>query len=278
MIAMAIVPDTLVTPAMLQGEKASMRARFVAHLIWKDDDHVRVDVMSPTDDGAPGFQKTREVAFASADSKSEKGRAVGLIISELLRESPAVALLAKPEALPQPRARPPAVFGGLLTAERTRSGNWALGPALMCAFAASDAVALQVVGSATFGLASQYLDVGMGVGVSWNFLRSAGNAHALGLTLNAGAFRESATLVATATHEGELDTASSSSSQWYASATLSLGGYLTLWRFVRLIGEAGLRASSNHLSLSATPDDSARVTEDYSSWRPILTLGLAVAL
>ncbi len=33
-VAMAVVPDSLVTPAMWQGENAHMRARFVARVVW----------------------------------------------------------------------------------------------------------------------------------------------------------------------------------------------------------------------------------------------------
>ena len=93
-VTMVLAPDTLVTPAMWQGENASMRARFVAHVIWKDKNNITVDVVSNGDAGSRAqFHESRSLAFAAEDSKTERGRAMALVLAELLRESPAAALI-----------------------------------------------------------------------------------------------------------------------------------------------------------------------------------------
>src|SRR5512138_2120442 len=92
-VAMAIVPDTLVTPAMWQGPGAAMRARFVARVAWLDQDRVRIELLATQAHATP--VSARDLAFAPQDSKPERGRAVGLALAELLRESPAAAFSTK---------------------------------------------------------------------------------------------------------------------------------------------------------------------------------------
>jgi hypothetical protein len=273
-IAMAIAPDTLVTPAMWRGERAPMRARFVVHLVWKEKDTASIEIFSQTSAaGADGLPKPRELVFDAKDSKSERGRAIGLVVAELLRESPASALdtaiLAAHKAATEPGSPSRMVLGGMFAIERVRAGNWAMGPELTYDFGLTDALRLQASGTVLFGSADQYTGIGGDVGVFWDFLRSERGRHALGIGLEAGARRESATWAASDN--------SRSVSKWNFAAGPSMRGRLTVWRTLRIVGEADLRATSETMSL-IIGEDQGRTTHSFSRWRPVFALGLEFAL
>jgi hypothetical protein len=273
-IAMAIAPDTLVTPAMWRGEKAPMRARFMVHLIWKEKDTASVEIFSQTSAaGADGLPKPRELVFDAKDSKSERGRAIGLVVAELLRESPASALatanLAAHKAATEPGSPSRVVLGGMFAIERVRAGNWAIGPELTYDFGLTETVRLQASGTALFGSADQYTGIGGDVGVFWDFLCSERGRHALGIGLELGARRESATWASSDN--------SRSVSKWSFAVSPSLGGRLTVWRTLRIVGEVDLRATSETMSL-IIGEDQGRTTHSFSRWRPVFALGLEFAL
>jgi hypothetical protein len=91
-VAMAMAPDRLVTPAMLEGDNPPYRARFVAHVTWAGRDKASIEVQSGHEaKGATPYRASRVVTFSPRDRKSERGRAIGLVIAGLLRDSsPAV--------------------------------------------------------------------------------------------------------------------------------------------------------------------------------------------
>jgi hypothetical protein len=161
------------------------------------------------------------------------------------------------------------VLGGMFAIERVRVGNWAMGPELTYDFGLSEIVRLQASGAALFGSADQYAGIGGDVGVFWDFLCSERGRHALGIGLKVGALRESAT-------GGSLDN-SRSVSKWDFVVGASLGGRLTVWRTLRIVGEADLRDLSGTMSLTFG-EDNYRTTHSYSRWRPVLALGLEFAL
>jgi len=272
-VTMAIAPDTLVTPAMWQGEKAPMRARFVVHLVWKKKDTASIEVLSPTSaKDSAGFRRNRDLSFAEQDSKAERGRAIGLVVAEMLRESPAAALATAGPAVDKAAADPVTssrlVLGGLFAVERVRTGNWAMGPVLTYDYGLGDALRLQVSGVARFGSADQYAGIGANVGVYWDFLSSEHGRHALGMGLGAGVLRESATVAGE--HGG-------SASKWNLVVGPSLGARVTVWRKLRIVGEVGLRATSGTMSLTVG-EDSNLTQYTFSRWRPVGALGLAFAL
>ena len=276
-VAMAIAPDTLVTPAMWQGEKAQMHARFVVHLVWKDKDRAGIEVFAPTSakDGE-GFRRSRDLAFSPQDSKAERGRAIGLVVAELLRESPASALVPAPPTVDSstPGSGSPShlVLGGMFATERVRTGNWAMGPELTYDFGLSEAVRLQISGAALFGSADQYTGVGAEVSVYWDFLRSQRGRHALGIGLAVGALRESAT--------GSSDNAQSVS-YWGLTYGPSLGGRLTVWRGLRIVGEASLRVTSGTMTVNLDSESSGydkKIQHNFERLRPVFALGLDYAL
>lgn len=273
-VSMAIAPDTMVTPAMWQGEKAPMRARFVVRLAWKQKDTASIEVFSPSSaKDAAGFRKSRELAFSPLDGKANRGRAVGLVVAELLRESPASALVpAKPAAsIASAESDAPArvVLGGMFATERVRSGNWAMGPELTYDFGLSQALRLQASGTALFGSGDQYSGIGADVGVFWDFLCSERSRRALGIGLQLGILRESAAATSDNTR---------SASKWNLVVGPSLGGRVTVWRALRIVAEADLSASSGTMSVTVGDQDRNPTQHTFSRWRPSFALGLEYAL
>ena len=269
-ISMAMAPDTLVTPAMWQGDNAQMHARFMAHVVWIEKGKATIEMVSSQPAGAAhGISSTRILTFAPQDSKSERGRAIGLVMAELLRESPASALagLGHNQSAGVAAGPPRLVLGGMLAAERARAGNWALGPEVIYDFSLSESLRLQLSGTALFGSADQYIDVGLGVGVGWDFLRSEHGRHALGIGLEIDGFHESAT------HGGDHVSVSSG---WNMAMGACLAGRVTVWRSLRIIGELDLRATARQVTV--TVGDDVKTSYSYSRWRPALALGLEIAL
>ena len=267
-VTMAVAPDSVVTPAMWQQEKSQLRARFVAHLTWKGRDRASVELVALAAAG-PGDTVTRELSFASHDGKTERGRAIGLVIAALLRESPASTWLgARPVGAAASPAHPGFVLGGMFAAERVRVGNWAMGPELLYDFSLADWFRVRASVRALFGGQDSYMEVGGGLGASWDFLRAQDGHHALGLGLRLEAFHEATNVAG--------DNASNDST-WNASVGPSLGGRITLWRSLRLVGEAALRTSLARMTLTVG-EDSSRRTYTYTRWRPILAVGLEYAL
>jgi len=273
-VAMAIAPDTLVTPAMWQGEKAQMHARFVVHVAWKGKDTATIELFAPaTAKGAATYHSERKLSFASQDSKSERGRAIGLVVAELLRESPSSALVpAQPVAVAA--AMPSHVaLGAMFAFMRVRTGNWAMGPELTYDFGLSQALRLQASGAALFGSADQYSGIGADVGAYWDILVSDHGHHALGIGFALGAVRESAS--------GTNGDNAQTTSTWNLVVGPSLGGRVTVWRWFRLVGEADLRATSGTMSISNKTEKNGvetTTTHTFSRWRPGFALGLEVAL
>jgi hypothetical protein len=270
-VSVALAPDTLVTPAMWQGEHAQMHARFVAHIVWEEKDRAIIELVSLASTPAkPGVRTTRKLLFAPQDSRSERGRSIGLVVAELLRESPPSTWMGPPLSL----ASPPAdrlsqvAIGGLFAMERIRSGNWAMGPELTYGFGLVGGLRLEASGRALFGSLDQYTEVGGGVGVAWSFLGSEHAPHALGIGIEGDGFRES---LAGASDNG------SNASQWNAALGAGVSGRLTAWRWLRLTGRFDMRATASGMTLTVG-EDANRTTYSVSRWRPAVALGLELAL
>jgi hypothetical protein len=298
-VTMVLAPDTLVTPAMWQGENASMRARFVAHVIWKDKNNATVDVVSNGDaTGRAQFHESRSLAFAAEDSKAERGRAMALVFAELLRESPAAALIVAHAPIGGPAAaRAEIALAGLFAMERVHSGAWALGPEVRVGFGIRDAFVAQASGralfastgpSGTYSQTEQYSGIGAGLAIAWRFLRSEHARHYLGIGLGVDVLHESTTLGATVTGGEKGPTPlSGSASTWNVAAVPRLMGCLTLWRRLRLVGSVDARLLSSSLSPQPLTDQreisDVRVTTTIpspksSQFRPAFALGLELAL
>ena len=268
-VAMATVPDTLVTPAMLE---VRYRARFVARVAWAGKDKASIEVTSsPAASADPAYRASRVLAFSPHDRKSERGRAIGLVVAGLLRESPVAALslgAASTPAWPTEPARPGPVLGASFEMERANVGNWAMGPALFFDLRLLASLRLRVSANALLG--DQYVDVGSAVDVRWSFLQSNSERHGVAVGLGVLVFHESAST--SGEHGG-------SASQWNLGFWGGLSAHTTLWKSLRAVGQVGLRATARGMSYDyGEEDEGERRTVTFSHWRPELGLGLAYAL
>jgi hypothetical protein len=281
-VTMVLAPDTLVTPAMWQGENASMRARFVAHVIWKDKNNITVDVVSNGDAGSRAqFHESRSLAFAAEDSKTERGRAMALVLAELLRESPAAALIVAhpPGAVEASASR--LALAGLFADERVRTGAWAMGPEVRIALSVNDAFWVNASGRAQFASADQYQGFGAGLAAVWRLLRSQSNRHWVGVGLGIDVLHESAMLLP---YKGE-GAPSVAQSGWDVALVPSLSGSATIWRRLRFFASANAGFLSTPLSTTQpvnadTEHNKPAYTRSnvYPRFRPGFALGLELAL
>jgi hypothetical protein len=266
-VAMATVPDTLVTPAMLE---VRYRARFVARVAWAGEDKASIEVTSsPAASADPTYRASRVLAFSRHDRKSERGRAIGLVVAGLLRESPVAALslgAALTPASPTESPRPGLVLGASFEMERANLGNWAMGPALFFDLRLLASLRLRVSANALLG--NQYTDVGSAVDVRWSFLQSNSERHGVAVGLGVLVFHESAST--SGEHGG-------SASQWNLGFWGGLSAQTTLWKSLRAVGQVGLRAAARGMSYDYGEEEE-RGTVTFSHWRPELGLGLAYAL
>jgi hypothetical protein len=142
-----------------------------------------------------------------------------------------------------------------------------MGPELTNSLALGQGLQLLVRGMALFA-DRQYSDLGFGLGLRLDFLRGDRDRHALGVGLGGDFLRES--VVA-----GESD--SGPTSNWNGALVASLTGRVTVWRWLRLVGEVDLRAVFGSLTFT-TGDDSNRHTYSFSHWRPGIIAGIEFAM
>lgn len=276
--SMVIAPETLVTPSMWQGERAPMRARFVVRVSRKNADSVRIDLLAGSNSASETYRGGRDLAFAPEDGKADRGRAIGLVIAELLRSSPAAAWADGKAG--SGRALSRLELGGAFAAENPASGVWAYGPALTYGLGLSESFQLRASAMALFGSRDQYKNLGLAVGANWDFLRSGQNRYALGLGLVAGYRYESASFSVGSDDEKLTSTPSQSSVEVGAN----LRGRIGLWRSLRLVADVGTRLLSSRLAGPTTlpkEDGVATLIKSpirYNRWRPLFLLGLELPM
>lgn len=266
-VSMALTPDRLVTPAMLEGENPAYRARFVAHVTWSGKDKASIEVQSgrAAKVAAP-YRASRVMSFSPRDRKAERGRAIGLVIAGLLRDSPPAVLgtaAAPPTAAPEPVPRGLAL-GAVLAVQRARAGTWPVGPIFSFAAPLTDALGLQV--SAGVLASDNTWQLPLTVEARWRFLRSHDDRQALALGLGAMVLRETSTL--------SLDD-SENASLWNAGGVANLSGYVTLGRALRVLAQVEWQALARGMKVRYG-EEPVR-TMAFSRWRPAFALGLAYA-
>jgi hypothetical protein len=69
-----------------------------------------------------------------------------------------------------------------------------------------------------------------------------------------------------------------SGSDWHVALGAGLGGRLTVWRSLRLIGEFDVRAASGGMVLTAKDDTRVTGATSFSRWRPAFALGIELAI
>jgi hypothetical protein len=271
-VRVAIAPDTLVTPAMVQGKDAPMRARFLAQVIWGGADEASVTVV-PTGLGADK-RVTRTLRFAKEDASPERGRAIGLVIAELLRESPPslwMTASSPPTGLDATAAPPHLVLGAMLAMEKIGSGPWATGPALSYDFHLSPTLSIGATGTALFASTNQYAQFGLGIGLGWNFLHSSDHRHGLGIVGALSVRRESLTV--------SYREYTRSAAPWTGAAAAVLRGYVSAWRHLRVVAQAHAGTTFDALSVTVgNARENEQTTVTYGRFRPGFAIGLEYAL
>jgi hypothetical protein len=268
-VAMAMAPDRLVTPAMMEGENPPYQARFVAHVTWASRDKASIELQAGREaKSTTPYRASRVVTFSPRDRKAERGRAIGLVIAGLLRDSPpavsgSAAAPAPPPASPAPKGL---ALGGLFCVQRAKSGTWAVGPLLSFDSSLSDVLGLHL--AAGFLAGSDYWQVPLAAEARWEFLRSQ-DGHGLALGLGAVLLRESVSLSGDEDHGG-------TASLWNVGAVASLSGHVTLGRSLRLLAQVEGQALARRMTLNYG-EEPVRTTT-FSRWRPAFGLGLAYSM
>jgi hypothetical protein len=272
-VAMAMAPDRLVTPAMMEGENPPYRARFVAHVTWAGRDKASIEVQSTGEAKTP-YRASRVVTFSPRDRKAERGRAIGLVIAGLLRDSPPAIFgtastlpSAAPSAAAEPIPRGLAI-GALFSVQRARSGMWPVGPVLSFDASLSDAVGLNVgVGVLA---TDDYWQVPMAVQGRWRFLRSDDGRRALAIGLGVVLLHESMS-------QGGEEDDGGNAAQWNIGGVAGLSGHVTLGRSLRLLAQVEMQALARQMMIQAG-EDRVISTTAFARWRPAFGLGLAYSM
>jgi hypothetical protein len=265
-VAMALAPDRLVTPAMLEGDNPAYRARFVAHVTWSGKDKASIEVQSGREATTP-YRASRVMSFAPRDRKAERGRAIGLVLAGLLRDSPPAVLgtaSAPLAAIPEPAQKGLAV-GAVFAVQRSRAGTWPVGPIFSFAAPLTETLGLQV--SAGVLASDDTWQLPLAVEARWRFLRSHDDRRALALGLGAIVLRESAS------RGGDDD--GGKTSLWNVGGVTSLSGYVTLGRSLRVLAHVELQALARAMTVRYGEEPVRTMT--FSRWRPAFGLGLAYA-
>ena len=265
-VAIAVVPDENSARATWQDLGGRFKSRFVGRLVWKDSLTASVDVYSGPSKATPrDLIKTRDVFFARVDSSRERGRAIGLVLVQLLRELPSSAIgnaSAEVAAAPAPDSIPPHAFIVSMDAERVSSGNWGLGPELSVAHSFVPALRVRGFGLVLLGSQDSYSEFGAGVGVTWFFWRQAARHRALGLEGDLGLCRDAAA------PSGD---SSASHATLSGSLRAAVTGYVHVSNRLFIGATAGLKALSNSLSYRFGEDPNTY--RSYPLLRPYFSFG-----
>lgn len=273
-VAIAVAPDTPSSRKSWQNPQGAFKARYVARFDWVAKRKARIELWRGDQVGkAKNRIGMREVSFAATDATAEQGRAIGLVIVQLMRELPDSDLFppapAAVAAAPVPPPAPPAnFFVGRFNVEHARSGGWTYGPEVLALIRLSPRLCAQ--GNVFVGMDGDegYTEVGFGAGVAYFPLQSTDLRHGLGVGLRLGAFREWV-------REGEEDEVSTKI-HWAPTVAGEVTGYVGIWRSLQAHAAMGLRGSTGELSFTVG-EDSSRRTYTYGSWRPAFSVGLGFA-
>jgi hypothetical protein len=270
-VAIAIAPDSVVTPAMWQGDNPQVRARFVARISWPGPNSATV-IWAATASGKQGGRSTRDLTFSPQDGKAERGRAIGLVLAAMLRESPTAAWLPAGDLAAKAAAghsHPRFALGAMFDAEWLRSGNWGMGPEATYDFGLSEAIRLRGSAVALFGSPDHFSAIGFGLAGAWDFLRSDDGRHAMGAGLRLDVFHEST---------GASGDNVQGDSHWNVALGPWLDGRVTVWRSWRVLAAVGLGGTLSKMTLSVGDERGPTTYSSYSRWRPVLALGVSYAL
>ena len=277
-VAIAVAPDTASSRKSWQEANGDYRAKYVTRFTWSRKHKARVELWRGQGVGDPKDRLgMREITFSPSDATAERGRALGLVVVQLMRELPE-ADLGMPKPTPQPVViveAPPAptpsprghAAVALLSFSRAASGVWTYGPEIVASLHVLPHVSVQA--SIAFGQGSEngYSELGPGLGAAYFPWQSSDLRQGVGLGLRLGLYRESAQTG----HEPPV-----TMRNWEVAATPQVLGYFGIWRQIQAHAAVGLRRDTGTFS-TEVGDDSDRMRFTYSAWRPSFSLGLGLA-
>jgi hypothetical protein len=276
-VAIAVVSDDHRAQSTWQDRGGHFKARFVGRLVWKNSRTATVNLYGGQSKAAPSdLVKTRDVSFARGDSSRERGRAIGLVLVQLLRELPGVVVAKTPvEAAPvasapvavAPVATHPNAFIVDMYTEHVSTENWGLGPEITVAHTFIPALQVRGFGLALFGSQDSYTEFGAGAGVTWLFWRQAEGRRALGLEGDAGLCRGTVT---TSGDGGGSHANVSGSFRAAATSYVHVSGPLFIGASI------GIRALTSSLTYSFGDDSKTYRSHPLLRW--FFTLGAGFSL
>jgi hypothetical protein len=142
-----------------------------------------------------------------------------------------------------------------------------MGATVSSEFALGEALGLRANGHVFLGDVNHFLDVGAGLEARWRFIRSAGGRHGLSSGIAAILTRESMSIPGS---HGD------TKSLWNPGLAVILSAHATIWRSLRVVGQAELWALARDWTVAY--GDEPRETMTFSHWRPVFGLGLEYAL
>jgi hypothetical protein len=270
-VAIAVVPDEKSAQSTWRDRVGNFKSRFVSRLVWKNSRTATVNLYGGQSKADPNnLVKTRDINFSRSDSSRERGRAIGLVLVQLLRELPGVIEAKTPvEVAPvvAPVSSRPNAFVVDMYSEHVSAENWGLGPQLTVAHNFIPALRVRGFGLAIFGSQDSYTEFGAGAGATWLFWRQAAGQRALGLEGDLGICRGTVT----APGEGGGSHANVSGS-FRAAAT----GYVHVSDSLFVGASLGLRGLTSSLSYSFGDDHKTYRSHPLLRWYFSLGAGFSI--
>jgi hypothetical protein len=270
-VAIAIVSDEKSALSTWHDRTGDFKSRFVSRLVWKNPRTATVNLYRGQSKAAAGdLVKTRDVNFSRADTSRDRGRAIGLVLVQLMRELPGV-LVENTPVVAAPAVAPVSphlnAFVVDMYTERVSTENWGLGPELTVVHNFIPALQVRGFGLAIFGSQDSYTEFGAGAGVTWLFWRQAAGQRGIGLEGDAGICRGTVT----APGEGGGSHGNVSGS-FRAAAT----GYVHVSGSLFVGASLGLRALTS--SLSYTFGDDRKTYRSHPLLREYFSLAAGFSL
>jgi hypothetical protein len=275
-------PGQLDVKTLSHGRQAP---NFAARMVWQDERRLSATlvVREVVSGSIPYRSISRAVAFAPADAPGEKGRALGLVLTSMLRS---LVGLPEPGAESQTSAASQALSTATPDAQSQRqslrllgallpvSGSeWAAGGELGYRLALSPHLGCRASallrGGRVSGIKGQVSTVGAGLGADAPLIRSP--SWTVAATLDVLAIRQGWT--------GTISSSDDSSRQqgdtvrWNAIFRPGVEGQLSLARWLSIVGFVGLEVAAS--KESSTGDDT--IVRSPSQVYPLLMLGTGTA-
>jgi hypothetical protein len=99
-VVIAVVSDEKGRQSTWRDRGGDFKSRFVSRLVWKNSQTATVDLYRGQSKAAPSdLVRTRDLNFSRSDSSRDRGRAIGLVLVQLMQELPRVVVENTPVAV-----------------------------------------------------------------------------------------------------------------------------------------------------------------------------------